>query len=408
MIYRDYIFVFAALLTMGMPARSAESKPEISSNAFSGPLNVGAGMRFSAENEDISNPFTEAHPTESYRYLALYERFYGLHAPIEEPLLSKLPSATDREGHPLWFDGPKGENDLSSLVDRLFGQAKFADLDRIYKDWSDPKEVMTDGRPKIAMYWTSLQRLYSDTVDWDKSYANLKAWRQASPRSAAAAVAESLYWIAYAWNARGGTYSDEVTAQGWVLYKERLDKARMVLKGSADFAQGIAWFRTFMDVERQLGAPPARLLSLLRESLKSEPESYTSYVGLVTAQLPWWGGSWEDVDKTIRFAARSESSDGKINYTRLYWFVYKSKPGNIFKNSLARWSEMKEGFQELVLRYPHSGWTMNAFAAFACMAEDNVTYRDLRRRLGDVIVQSAWPSNYSTDLCDHQAKGEAL
>ncbi len=91
-------------------------------------------------------------------------------------------------------------------------------------------------------------------------------------------------------------------------------------------------------------------------------------------------------------------------YARLYWMIYKSDPINIFEVTLADWARMKKGMAEIVQQYPHSGYAMNSYAALACMADDTFTYRDVRRRMNNIVVLEAWPSNYSIDLCDSRAK----
>jgi hypothetical protein len=61
---------------------------------------------------------------------------------------------------------------------------------------------------------------------------------------------------------------------------------------------------------------------------------------------------------------------------------------------------MKQDIEELLQRYPHSAWNMNGFAAFACRAGDGETFRNLRFRIANVVVERAWPSNLSIDVCE--------
>ena len=69
------------------------------------------------------------------------------------------------------------------------------------------------------------------------------------------------------------------------------------------------------------------------------------------------------------------------------------------------WSSMKAGFEQLMKRYPKSTWNLNAFAAFACRANDGATYGALRARIGQNVIAFAWASNYSSDVCDERLLG---
>ena len=54
---------------------------------------------------------------------------------------------------------------------------------------------------------------------------------------------------------------------------------------------------------------------------------------------------------------------------------------------------------------------MNAFASFACRADDRKTYTKVRSEMKDNVFQEAWRSNYSFDLCKHsftRVRGELV
>jgi hypothetical protein len=61
---------------------------------------------------------------------------------------------------------------------------------------------------------------------------------------------------------------------------------------------------------------------------------------------------------------------------------------------------MKQGFSDLMKQYPNSKWNLNAFASFACRANDAATYWKARQQIGNVIYAPAWPSNHSVEVCD--------
>ncbi len=107
-----------------------------------------------------------------------------------------------------------------------------------------------------------------------------------------------------------------------------------------------------------------------------------------------------------RTTATSLGSDYSL-YTRIYWDLTEQEGPDFdpFRDSHADWSLMKAGFEGLMKRYPKSKWNLNAYAYFACRANDGATYGELRARIGQDVIPSAWASNYSTDVCDERLLG---
>jgi hypothetical protein len=94
-------------------------------------------------------------------------------------------------------------------------------------------------------------------------------------------------------------------------------------------------------------------------------------------------------------------------YARVYWHVTNDEPleFELFRDSPATWPRMKAGFEGLMNRYPKSKWNLNAYAYLACHANDALTYGVLRARIGQDVIQAAWASNYSTEVCDERLLG---
>ena len=67
----------------------------------------------------------------------------------------------------------------------------------------------------------------------------------------------------------------------------------------------------------------------------------------------------------------------RLVWNRWWWF------GNIFEQSPAQWSKVKQGFVEMEKRYPGSRRNLNGFLQFALLARDKETARELYQRIGD-------------------------
>jgi hypothetical protein len=381
------------------------SAPE---NPYRHTLGIGMpvpNMHILIRPDELANPWEEAHAMESDHYNGLYLSYYGaIPAHIRGPVVTELPSALDAEGRPLFFDGSVGSNRLQHAVMDLFGNAKFQELDRLFEAWNNPGERRADGLWKLAIFQTALIRDFENVADQTVPLKIIRQWREQMPNSRAAALAEALYWVSYAWNARGGGYSDSVSAAGWQLFLQRLDKALAVLDSTRAFAStSPLWWRVYVTVGNNLQWPKARLLAVYVESLPVTREYTPMYTYMVDALSPRWGGSWQLVDRFIEEAVKDTSDQERLSlYARLYLSLSERQGPqfSLFRDTRADWSRMKQGFEEMLRLYPHSAWDVNVFAATACMAEDKVTYGVLRARIGNYLIPDAWPSNRSSDLCD--------
>ena len=119
--------------------------------------------------------------------------------------------------------------------------------------------------------------------------------------------------------------------------------------------------------------------------------------------MPKWGGTWRDVDDLARLAAAAaRERDGDANYARAYWNLLQRQgtPNkNIFQDTEVSWQLMKKGFEDLVARYPHSAWVVNAFAGFSCLAGDKSTFREIWPRIGAYLDHRAWPEKAQPEAC---------
>jgi hypothetical protein len=59
---------------------------------------------------------------------------------------------------------------------------------------------------------------------------------------------------------------------------------------------------------------------------------------------------------------------------------------------------MQRGFDAILRDYPTT-WNLNAYARFACMAQDRATTRQAIQQIGDDIILSAWDDKDEPDWC---------
>jgi len=81
---------------------------------------------------------------------------------------------------------------------------------------------------------------------------------------------------------------------------------------------------------------------------------------------------------------------------------------NIFEDTPATWSSMKEGFTLLMRDHPKSDYVVNGFARFACLGGDAQEYKELRPDLRQRYSATAWSDKVSLESCDKKFRIPAV
>jgi hypothetical protein len=136
-----------------------------------------------------------------------------------------------------------------------------------------------------------------------------------------------------------------------------------------------------------------------------EPLYYQTYFEALEHFLPKWHGDAEAIERFARAAVeRTATQEGRGMYARIYWYASQTEYGNdLFNKSLAVWRQMRDGFDDVIARYPDP-WNLNNYARFACLAGDKSKTRELLARIGPSVVHQAWAPE---PLRQHCAKWSA-
>lgn len=339
------------------------------------------------------------------RHNAIY---HGLPTNISPESLP-APPELDRQGRPQWMEGPAGVRALQELASTLFRRRQFDDLERLYEDASKPDGVrMADGRYKIAAIGDGVtSNLFTDRP-WDADVALFSEWRKKYPKSPHAALVEVGAWIEHAWDARGRSYASTVKQDQWKVFAERIDEAKKRLDASKKYApSNPIWYDHAITIATTQQWDKPKLGELIDEAIRKHPASMQMYFSAVNALHPKWGGDWSLVERLARKAVKNTSGkEGLSYYARVYWAALSNVEP--VSQSAASWPDMKQGFTDLMARYPHSAWNLNNFAAFACRWNDGETYLALRTRIGERIDPTAWQGKTTLAACDVKFANSAL
>lgn len=305
-------------------------------------------------------------------------------------------------------DGPDAMNSNGRNLANAWLLGRIDDVDDTLRVWWDDRRRFKDGRFEIFAYQIDMASWFSGSDDlgdadaW-KQYRSIVEMQQRDyPRSIANTLAAAQFWHAWAWNARGTGYTDEVAPESRKLYEERLEKSRQILEAAKPFAAANPlWYYQMLNIATEQSWDEDKYAALFKEATRRYPDFIFFYFANTTHLTPKWGGSAERFDAFVQQTVdATRATEGEGMYARLYWsYSDQQVRGNLFDTTPADWSRMKQGFQDLLKRYPKSSWLINNFASFACRARDRPTFEELAVRIGHVAITQAWPSGYSFATC---------
>ena len=302
-------------------------------------------------------------------------------------------------------DGPAGADIASFAVQEAFGHSEWATLDGLLSRYCSPDEPrLDDGRWKLSGVSLSLESFFDAYGEWEMMFAKLAEWRREQPATTAADVVEAILWYSWAWAARGDGYAQNVTPEGMQLFRERLLEANDLLRRTRASAENCPLYHEArLRVLLGLGADQEEMRMAFEAGVSKFPDYGPLYYRRVIALLPWWGGSYEEIDAFVNeMVERDLGKEGEALYTRIWlWVDMRNDTGfDLFRDTPASWPRMREGYRLLLERHPRSMFILNSFAAHACRAQDAETYKSLRDWLTRPYYLPAWPTNLSIEVCD--------
>jgi hypothetical protein len=246
------------------------------------------------------------------------------------------------------------------------------------------------------------------TIDagWDQLEAIAGRWVKAYPASATAKVAYGDVLHNRAWVYRGGGYAHTVSDEQFAAFYKQIGKAkRYQLANRAVMTtdpNGYLSLLATMRVEKK--GRQEEFEQTFSEAIRAFPDYYPIYFEAVTYYLPKWNGNAFEVEKFARRIMKSrDARTGRMLYARIYWYASQSQfKDNIFLVSVARWSDMREGFEAIVADYPDQ-WNINHYAKFACLVVDQETTRRAFDMLKGDPIDKAWDSTDQYEECRHFA-----
>nr|NYU00252.1 DUF4034 domain-containing protein [Stenotrophomonas sp. SbOxS2] len=274
----------------------------------------------------------------------------------------------------------------------LFEKQDFATLERLGERYRTTGQHFGSGVWKLSTYYAGISRAFSitnrDPAYWAGREKIVRTWIERHPKSPAAHLAMARMLSSHAWSIRGSGYANTVKDQDWGPFNTYQQQAIDYLQQhKAVVSTDPYWYELMEHLAIERSWPLEQFIALHDEGIKRFPGYYPLYFAAVRYFAPKWGGDAQGLEiYARRVMALAPPRDQYMLYARIYWVASQDEYGKrLFVDSAVDWPSMKRGFEDILARYPDE-WNQQAFAYFACQANDRETARGLVTKIQEPIL----------------------
>lgn len=288
----------------------------------------------------------------------------------------------------------------------------FDQLESVSRKYRSEKSRSSSGLWNLSLFYTGLDEAIENQTKGEDRDAlfeameeRLRKWTDEFPDSPTGHIAHSQALIERAWAHRGSGYASTVKPEAWAPFEHYIAMARANLEEFKSVASADPrWYEVMILIARAENWDRSEFDSLLNEALEREPLFYRTYFSALEYLLPKWHGNMEEIENFAQDAVeRTREQEGVAMYARIYWYASQSQyKDDIFNNTLVEWSQMKDGFEDIISRYPDA-WNLNNYARFACLASDKPKTVELFKLIEASVIAEAWATPLLKNRCAHWA-----
>lgn len=219
-------------------------------------------------------------------------------------------------------------------------------------------------------------------------------WIEARPNSHFANLVLGVFYIDYAWEARGAGFRSTVIEGGKDLFIQRLLEAYKYLAKAYELNPLDAITSTsILRVAIGLSFDFDEMEEWFQRAIKSDPNEYKAYSNKLKYLMPKWHGSYEQMFAFARDSAKKAPPGTLIPIilAEAHWEMHwRDDTGLYFKDNSDSWSEVKEVYERILRYFPGADYHRNKFALAAYYANDFTTARYLFASIGDKWNPEVW------------------
>lgn len=304
-------------------------------------------------------------------------------------------------------DGPEAFDQVKFWTMHTLSAGEYSRVDEAIAKYADLNVRALDGRAMLTGIDLAIDGFSEQHALDSDALPEIQNTRKELPNSITAVLLEAGIWRAAAWSARGPGYASHVSAEGWKLFRTRLEKAEAVLRASRTIAgKSAIWYVMYLDTLLELGRPASDRDAAFREGVARFPDYDQLYFEYLRAYLPQWGGSEQEPFAVVDAITNGGKSDeDAIRYARMMWYVSQAahfrENSDIFTKG-AKWPVMKRGFQLIHERFPDSVWNASNFLSFACNANDKEAFAVWRADVGANSGKYEHQIGMSMKMCEEK------
>lgn len=284
---------------------------------------------------------------------------------------------------PVVADGWLARQVLKAKVAGLLKARKFAELDAM-------ADRLNKGEREVGGLWVlpSFFEGLVATLDPQKpeeGVALLEEWRAQAPASQTARIVAAEWEINRAWAARNKGWGRGAPPENAKSFYEHLARAKQLLNAlPSSEVVCPQWYFDLMIVALGEQWDEWDYDTVYEEATRRWPSYATFYSQKSYYLMPGCHGKPGDWERYARSASEA-SPEGAALYAR----IVRSKLdyySNIFIESKADWPLTRQGCEQLMARYPTSGWNIVHSCRLAYDARDFATLAKWATKLGGVSV----------------------
>jgi hypothetical protein len=286
-------------------------------------------------------------------------------------------------------------NALSKRYSQLLFNKDYRSLETDYQNLIKKNERTPSGIWKQAIFYNELNNFLADTTDstyWVERESRAKGWSKQFPKSIPAQLFLANLYIQRAMAVRGIKQGKDLRVEDINEFRMWGEKAYSVLVlKKTQLSKDPQWYKLMLQLIPYSYRTTDDAKNYLADGMKRYPNYHEMvFMAAFYLQEKWYGAP-DDIEKLAQkmkvVVGNKELSSA---YARLYWYLDQNiYRGTLFEQTQIKWDEMRHSLDDLIKLYPDS-WNRNAYAYFACKAQDYTTMEKQIKLLGEQIMADAW------------------
>ncbi len=292
----------------------------------------------------------------------------------------------------------------------MLQQKEYAKLERHLASLLSSRKKDSSGYSLLYDAYEKLMVPKGNKYMYDKWLGYYQDWLKHDNNSHFASTAAGMFYINYAWHARGSSWSSTVVSEGRKLFRERLEKAEEYLEKAYRLdnsdpvvptellvvARGLGWDRKTMEVQ-------------FARAIKADDTIHDPYKAKLTYLMPKWSGSEREMFAFARKAVRNAPSGTLIPLVlaKAHWEMYWRSDNDSYFKDRKTWGETRKVYKKILKDFPDNNKIRNWYARTAYLAADYETSQKVFNDIGDNWSKDCWDNKKYFQRIKNKVSGHA-